>query len=100
MTAQQTLKSLNFYGGRMLGSSKSEYRREHPDNLVVFNSALITKSGEHFVMMDVDLTLEDDKLKTAAKTIGEFIILRESDSWGADPKNYEQLKEKAVKVYD
>lgn len=96
----QILKSLGFYEGRMICASKSEYRKEHPDNLVVFNSTLMTKSGDHIVMMDLDLTLEDDKLKAAAKEIGEFIVLRESDAWNVTINDYEQLKEKAVKIYD
>lgn len=95
----QILKSFGFYGGRMICASKSEYRKENPDNLVVFNSTLMTKSGDHIIMVDLDLTLEDDKLKASAKEIGEFIVLRESDAWNVTINDYEQLKEKAVKIY-
>lgn len=99
MTAKQILESYDLYWGRMLCSSKTGYRKEHPDNLVVFNATMVLKSGEIFPMMDLDLTLDKAKLQCAAKQIGEFIILREGDSCGLDSKNYEQLKEKAAKIY-
>ncbi len=94
----QILKSLGFYGGRMIAASKSEYRKKHPDNLVVFNATIVTETGEAFVMMDLDLTLDDEKLQQARNQIGEFCVLRESDAWDLS-LSYEQLKEKAVKVY-
>lgn len=99
MTNQQILKSYDLYWGRMLCSSKTGYRKAHPDNLVVFNATMVLKSGEIFPMMDLDLTLDEEKLQCAAKQVGEFIVLREGDLYGLDLKNYEQLKERAAKIY-
>lgn len=100
MTAEQILKSYGFSWGRMICASKSEYRKRHPDNLIVFNSAIVSKSGLALTSVDLDLTIDSEKLTCAAKEIGEFFVLRESDSWSIGEESYEQLKQKAVKIYD
>jgi len=99
MTAEQILKSHGFSSGKLISLSKSSYRHLYPNNTVVFNATILLKSGEKVSMCDIDLTRSDEKLICAAKEIGEFIVLRESDSWSVEKENYEQLKQKAVKIY-
>lgn len=84
----------------MISGSKSLYRREHPNNDVVFNANIIHHSEGKIWFGDLDLTLDDEKLKAIAGRIGEFCVLREMDGrFGAEEDSYENLKKKAVKVY-
>lgn len=65
--------------GRMIDASKSDYCRRHPTNVVVFNSNVCTKDGKIWYG-DIDVTLDEDKLKTLAEAIGEKVyVLYEMD---------------------
>ena len=65
---------------KMVGGSKSMYRRAYPENLVVFNGNVCTEAQKIWYG-DVDVTLEKQKYIDAAKAIDEPIyILREMDA--------------------
>lgn len=66
--------------GRMIGGSKSGYRRRYPTHLVAFNANLCTRSGK-FWYGDVDVTLDDGKLQEIANHAGEDVyVLYEFDA--------------------
>lgn len=86
-------KTLLGYCSRMLGS-KSGYSRAYPANVVVFNSNVCTKDGKIWYG-DIDITLEEETLKTLAKMIKEPIyVLYEMDGRFENEEN--PLIEKAV----
>ncbi len=65
--------------GRMLSTSKCNYSRLHYENIIVFNGNVCTKDGKIWYG-DIDVTLDEDKLKTLAEAIGEKIyVLYEMD---------------------
>lgn len=67
--------------GRLLSGSKSGYNRTHPENIVVFNANLCTKKLGKLWYGDVDITLDEAKLKELAVVLGEDLyILREHDA--------------------
>lgn len=85
---------------RMISGSKSLYLRQHPNNEVVFNANIIHHSEGKIWFGDLDLTLDDEKLKGIADCIGEFCVLREMDArFGAEDDSYQNLKKKAVRIY-
>ena len=67
--------------GRMVGGSKSGYRHNHPDNVVVFNANIIISNQNKVWYGDVDITLERDKLQAIANELcRDLYILREHDA--------------------
>jgi hypothetical protein len=67
--------------GRMISGSKSSYRNRHPDNLVVFNANIVTKSRGKIWHGDLDITIDYEKLKEVAEKIKEdMYILYETDA--------------------
>lgn len=64
---------------RMISVSKSGYLKDNPDNVVVFNSNICTKT-EKIWYGDIDITKSLQKLKDLAIEINEDIyVLYESD---------------------
>jgi len=64
--------------GCMVGASKSIYSYDHPNNIVVFNANILTKT-EKIWYGDLDLTKSHKKLKALAKELNEPIyVLYES----------------------
>lgn len=65
--------------GSLISWSKSKYREEHPENLVVFNSNVCTKNGKIWYG-DIDVTRNKEVLLMLSNAIEEEIyILREMD---------------------
>ena len=66
--------------GRMISGSKSGYRERYPDNLVVFNANIATKSRGKIWFGDLDVTIDYEKLEKVAETLKEDLyILHEMD---------------------
>jgi hypothetical protein len=64
--------------GRMIGSSKGRYKEANPDNLVVFNSNIYTKSMGKIWYGDIDITLSLSDLKNMSREMNEeFMVLPE-----------------------
>lgn len=73
--------------GAMLSWSKSEYRNENPNNLVVYNSNVCTNKGKIWYG-DLDLTKSGEKLKELAKALDQTIyVLYEMDGRFENEKN-------------
>jgi hypothetical protein len=67
------------YSGRMVSGSKSGYRKEKPNNFVIFNSNLCTKSKKIWYG-DLDLTEDYAKLVFLAKELDQDLyVLLEMD---------------------
>lgn len=67
--------------GRMITNSKSAYCKEYQDHLVIFNANVLTKTHGKIWYGDLDITLDFDKLKNIADTLGEDLyILMEGDA--------------------
>ena len=83
---------------RMLAWSKSRYREEYPDHVVVFNANVFTESSGKVWHGDLNLTKDGDVLKSIAKEIGEpLYVLYEMDGrFENENLEFEKVKEKAV----
>ena len=72
---------VGLHHGRMISGSKSGYRREHPDNIVVFNAALADADGNDLWRGDLDLTVDEPKLIALAADLATTIcVLYEGDA--------------------
>jgi hypothetical protein len=66
--------------GRMISGSKSFYKENHPENLVVFNANIATKSRGKVWYGDLDVTLDYENLEKIAEILKEdLFILYEMD---------------------
>jgi hypothetical protein len=63
--------------GRVLGSSKAQYRKKHPRHEVLFNACLFDDGGREIWFGDVDLTVDEPELKKLANRIGPIILTPE-----------------------
>ena len=89
-----------FMIGRMISGSKSGYRERFPNNDAVFNANIVIATRGKVWYGDLDLTLDEEKLKEIAKTLGEpLYILREMDArFENEDKEIAFYKAKAVKI--
>ena len=85
---------------RMISGSKSGYKRNHKENLVIFNGNIITKKYGKIWWGDLDVTLDFNNLKNIADEIKQDLyILREMDArFENENAGFEYWKEKAVTV--
>lgn len=93
-----TFEKHGLHIARMVGYSKTFYRQEHPDHVVVFNANVFTESSGKVWYGDLDLTLDSDKLTSIANEIGEpLYVLYEMDGrFENENLEFEKVKEKAV----
>ena len=86
--------------GRMISGSKSGYWQEHKENLVVFNANILIATRGKIWHGDLDVTLDEERLKEVAKALEEDLyILREHDArWGNEDKPVKELLPLAVAV--
>ena len=67
------------FPGKIIGASKSGYRENFPDHLVVFNSNVFVEKNKIW-FGDIDITLSLESLQELASSIGEKIyVLTEMD---------------------
>lgn len=83
---------------RMVGWSKSRYRDEHPDHVVVFNANVFTESSGKVWHGDLDLTKDGDVLKSIAKEIGEplYVLYEMAGRFDKEMLPFKEVKEKAI----
>jgi hypothetical protein len=81
MRKQQIVAVLSDNGifeGRCMAWSKSGYCKVRPENLVVFNAQVFSRRGRILKQVDLDLTLDSERLTAAARAAGEnFYVLYE-----------------------
>jgi hypothetical protein len=67
--------------GRMISGSKSGYKEKYPNNKVVFNANIVTKSRGKIWYGDLDLTLDTAQLMNVARELKEpLYVLYEMDA--------------------
>ena len=86
--------------GRMISGSKSGYWEQHKENLIVFNANILIETRGKIWHGDLDVTLDEERLKSVAQTLEEDLyILREHDArWGNEDKPVKELLPLAVAV--
>ena len=84
--------------GRLIAGSKSAYMESHADNLVIFNANVLTKENGKVWYGDLDITIDQPKLKDVAKDLRQDLyVLRELDArFEEEDKPIEELLKKAV----
>lgn len=78
MTKEQVLKTFEKYGlfyGRIIESSKSGYVSSHPNDKVIFNANVITKSHGKIWYGDLNVTLDEETLIKIKEEIGEELYI-------------------------
>lgn len=86
--------------GRLVGWSKTQYRRENPDNEVYFNANIFNNDGQKVWYGDLDLTVDGYKLQEIADKIGTLYVLWEHDGrFYNEAPTLNHIKEKAVKIF-
>jgi hypothetical protein len=82
MQRKQIITVLRTYGledGRCIAASKTGYCKCHTQHFVVFNAQVFSHRGRILKQVDLDLTLDAEKLNAAARTAGEnFYVLYEN----------------------
>jgi hypothetical protein len=61
--------------GRMIGQSKSGYRRAYPDHVPVFNANVCTRERGKIWFGDLDLTLDEPVLAELARMLNEHVYV-------------------------
>ena len=91
-----------FMMGRMISGSKSSYMQLYPKHVVVFNANIVTKSRGKVWFGDLDLTLDEAKLKIVASALKEpLYVLREMDArFENEDQDFKFYQAKAVKVIE
>src|ERR1017187_1063394 len=72
---REVLQQHAFFSGRMIAHSKTGYGRRHPNHLVVFNAKVFTRRGLILQLVDLDLTIDAEKLAAAAREGGENLFV-------------------------
>ena len=95
---QQHFESHGFNIARMIGGSKSFYRKEYPDDLIVFNANVLMPNYGKVWYGDLNLTQDYIILKSIADSLDtKLYVLRESDGrFGEEKKPIDELIEKSV----
>ena len=83
--------------GRLLAPTKAAYHEAHPDDFVIFNANIITKSTGKIWYGDIDVDLDFDNLKNIADILKEDLyILMEGDArFGYENEPINKLIKKA-----
>ena len=67
------------YCARLISWSKSTYRKAYPNHKVVFNANVCTEEDGKIWYGDIDLTLDEGKLKKLDEELGqEIFVVRET----------------------
>jgi len=95
---QQHFEAYNLHSGRMVGGSKTGYRNEHPDDLIIFNANILMPGYGKVWYGDLNLTEDYLVLREIAQNLNtELYVLRESDGrFGEEDKPLNELIKKAV----
>lgn len=72
---REVLPRHGFFSGRMIAHSKTGYGRRHPGNWVVFNANVFTRRRLILQLVDLDLTIDAEKLAAAAREVGENLFV-------------------------
>ena len=95
---QRHFEAFGFNDARMIGGSKSFYKQEHPDNLIVFNANVLMPERGKVWYGDLDLTEDYLVLKAIAKTLNtDLYVLWEMDArFGEEMRPLNELLDEAV----
>ena len=95
---QQFFEAYKFFDGRMIGGSKTGYRSQHSDDLVIFNANVLMPGYGKVWHGDLNLTADYSVLKDIAKSLNTTLyVLWESDGrFGEENKPLTALLDKAV----
>jgi len=95
---QESFVAHNFFIGRMVGGSKTGYRNEHPDDLIIFNANILMPGHSKVWYGDLNLTEDYLVLKDIAKSLDSVLyVLRESDGrFGEEDKPLDELIKKTI----
>ncbi len=95
---QKIFEAHNFFGGRMIGGSKSFYRKEHEGDLIVFNANVVMPLFGKVWYGDLNLTEDYLVLREIAECLDTTLhVLWEMDArFGEEMKPLNELLDKAV----
>ena len=90
---QKIFEAHNFFGGRMIGGSKSFYRKEHEGDLIVFNANVVMPLFGKVWYGDLNLTEDYLVLREIAECLDTTLhVLWEMDArFGKENRPFEEL---------
>ena len=90
---QKIFEAYKFFDGRMIGGSKTTYRKNHPDDLIVFNANIVISEYGKVWYGDINLTEDYLVLREIAECLNTTLhILWEMDCrFGKESRPFEQL---------
>lgn len=90
---QKIFEAHNFFNGRMIGGSKSFYRKEHENDLIVFNANIVMPRFGKVWHGDLNLTEDYLALQEIAKHLDTTLhVLWETDArFGKENRSFEEL---------
>ena len=88
----------NLSTARLLSWSKSTYRNNHPDDLIMFNANILAESKGKIWYGDININLDKNDLQNIADILGEDLyVLYETDCrFENENKSIDELINKAV----
>jgi hypothetical protein len=97
----EVFKNKGLICGRMIGFSKSGYRKSFPENEVYFNGNIFTKELGKVWWGDIDLTVSSDTLQEIANEIQmDLFILTELDGrFENENRAFDEVKSVARRFY-
>ena len=95
---QQHFEAYNLHSGRMVGGSKTGYRNEHPDDLIIFNANILMPGYGKVWYGDLNLTEDYLVLREISECLNTTLyVLWESDGrFGEENKPFDELIGKSV----
>jgi hypothetical protein len=80
ITQKEVAEDILGHPGQLISWSKSDYRKRHPNNVIVFNANVCLKSGKIWEG-DIDVTLSKEKLQQLANALRQTVyVLTEMDA--------------------
>ena len=94
MKTKDAFEKRNFYSGRMIGASKTNYRRLNPDNDVLFNANILTPSKHKCWYGDLDITKDAKTLQEICDELQEEMIVVSEMlcRFGAEERTYKEIE--------
>lgn len=93
LTAEQIVREILGWPGKLLSGSKSSYSKSHPKNIVFFNGNVYGSDGRKLWYGDIDLTRDGKNLKYLAHQLQESIYVTAEQPFRWEAQTKESLEE-------
>jgi hypothetical protein len=98
---EEIFNKYGYNNGRLISGSKSGYRKMFPDNYVIFNANIFTKSKHKIWHGDLDITKDASILQKICNEIGEemIVVSEMKGGFGGEKRKYEEIRKTAEVIF-